>query len=169
MLQTGARYHVVARAHGKAMIMAEKKMKYMFEETIARARLKYKFRVENFCIMGNHFHLLIQPAKGENLSRIMQWILSVFAVRYNKVHGRCNAVWGGRFFSKIISGLQEVLHTMDYIDDNPVMANLSYERDQWRFGGLWHARHGWRHICDRLDHWLLLFVARHQVIMLSKE
>jgi len=53
-------------------------MKDLFLEVIVRAKGKFRFRIENFCVMGNHIHLMIRPGTRESLSRIMQWVLSVF-------------------------------------------------------------------------------------------
>ncbi len=53
--------------------------------------------------MGNHFHLIIRPQKNENLSRIMQWILSVFALKFNRLFTYSGHVWYDRFTSKIIN------------------------------------------------------------------
>ena len=55
-------------------------MKDLFLETVARAKRKYDFRIDNFCVMGNHFHMIVQPLNGVSLSAIMQWIMSVFAM-----------------------------------------------------------------------------------------
>ena len=98
MLRDGARYHVIARANRKEMILDSGVMKGLFLETVARAKQKYKFRVENFCIMGNHFHMIVQPLHGESLSAIMRWIMSVFAMKWNRIHHVTGHVWGNRFF-----------------------------------------------------------------------
>src|SRR5512145_89083 len=101
-LQADARYHVTARANRKEMILDTSAMKELFLSVVKRAKEKYDFRLENFCIMGNHVHFLIQPGRGESLSAIMRWILSVFAMAYNKIRCMTGHVWGCRFFSRII-------------------------------------------------------------------
>jgi REP element-mobilizing transposase RayT len=68
-------------------------MKDMFLEVVKRAKRKYDFAVVNFCIMGNHVHFIIRPGAKENLSRIMQRILSVFAIRFNRQHRFIGHVW----------------------------------------------------------------------------
>jgi putative transposase len=69
---------VTARANRKEMILDTNAMKELFLSVVKRAKEKYDFRLENFYIMGNHF--IIQPIRGESLSAIMQWILSVSAM-----------------------------------------------------------------------------------------
>lgn len=143
ILREGSLYHVSARANRKEFILAEKEMKELFLRVLHRARSRYRFRIENFCIMGNHYHLLIRPGPGESLSRIMQWIMSVFAMAYNRVHGISGHVWGERFFSKIIGGFRDFLETFRYIDRNPVDAGLVANAWEWEHGGLWHDRMGY--------------------------
>ena len=60
-LVEGARYHVTARANRKEMILDSSARKELFLSVVKRAKEKYEFRLENFCIMGNHFHFVIQP------------------------------------------------------------------------------------------------------------
>jgi putative transposase len=107
-LRAGARYHVTARANRKEMILDRGAMKELFLSVVRRAKLKYDFRIENFCIMGDHFHLIIQPGRGESLAAIMRWILSVFAMTYDRVQGLTGHIWGCRFFSRIIESLIRV-------------------------------------------------------------
>ncbi len=83
----GAKYHITARANRSELILNAPKMKGLFLNILKRAKKKYKFSITNFCIMGNHIHLMIQPLKPESLSRIMQWILATFAINYNKLFG----------------------------------------------------------------------------------
>ncbi len=65
-LQDGGLYHVTARANRKEMILDNRGMKELFLQVIARARKRYDFRIENFTLMGNHFHLMIRPGRGES-------------------------------------------------------------------------------------------------------
>jgi putative transposase len=142
-------------------------MKELFLEVLLRAKAKYAFRLENFCIMGNHIHLMVRPEGTTNLSRLMQWVLSVFAMAYNRIHGLVGHVWGSRFFSRIVNGLRNFLKLFEYIDDNPVEAHLvEYKRD-WRFGGLWHHRAGIKALCARNTTLLDLMFPEHTQLMLA--
>jgi putative transposase len=100
--------------------------------------------------MGNHIHLIIHPDRGESLSRIMQWILSVFAMAWNRKHHISGHVWGERFFSKIMDSTSEFLETFVYVTLNPAKAQIIGRIDEWEFGGLWHFIRGDRDILDKL-------------------
>jgi len=166
-LEDGARYHVTARANRKEMILDTSSMKELFLSVVKRAKTKYDFRIENFCIMGNHFHFVIQPGKGESLSVIMRWILSVFAMAYNKIKRVTGHVWGCRFFSRIIASLWELLQVFEYIDNNPVKASQVEDRRQWRWGGLWHDRTGCRDLVEAIAVWLRPLVPEHEQQLLA--
>ena len=139
-LQENARYHVIARANRKEMLLDSAFNKNLFLEIVAKAKKKYDFRIENFCVMGNHFHFIIQPLNGASLSAIMKWILGVFTMTYNRIHQTWGHFWGGRFFSRPISSLMEYLQVFKYIDNNPVKACRVERAEEWRFGGLLNSR-----------------------------
>lgn len=117
-------YHVCARANRQEMILEDIQFKYMLLDVIVRAKKKYRFIFRNFCIMGNHIHLEIEPQGNIAISKIMQWILSVFAVQYNKLFNYRGHVWYDRFKSKVIESLQQLINTTLYIASNPVRAGL---------------------------------------------
>jgi putative transposase len=166
-LADGARYHVTARANRKEMILDATEMKELFLSVVKRAKAKYDFRLENFCVMGNHFHFVIQPGRGESLSAIMRWILSVFAMAYNKIKGFTGHVWGCRFFSRIIASLWELLQIFEYVDANPVEASQVEDRREWRWGGLWHDRTGCRDLVEKPADWLRPLILEHGQLLLT--
>jgi len=162
ILQDGACYHVSAQINKKEMILDVFSAKKLFMDVLQRAKAKYKFRVENFTIMGNHYHLMIQPKNGISLSDIMRWIMSVFAMAYNRRNNSCGHVWNGRFFSRIIGSIDQFLKIFDYIDQNPVAAQLIANKIDWQFGGLWHHRLGSRAIIDDAPDFVLRAFPDHR-------
>jgi putative transposase len=68
----------------------------------------------------------------------MQWIKSNFAKWWNKKHNTKGHLWGERFFSRIIKDERDFERVSEYIDENPVKANLVKKPEHWRFGGLFH-------------------------------
>jgi putative transposase len=134
MLLDGARYHVSIRANRKEMILEADANKDLFLSVVKEATRRYSFRLENFCVMGNHVHFIIQPAIGESLSAIMQWIFGVFAMRFNRRFGLTGHVWGERFFSRIIADMKRFFEIFAYIDDNPREAGLVEKAQDWLYG-----------------------------------
>lgn len=133
-------YHVVSRANRREFILNSDEIKNMFLGVVKRAKNKYRFSLMNFCIMNNHFHFMIKPGRGESLSKIMQWILSVFAVQFNKRFGWNGHVWYDRFKSRIVDGLNEYLHVFRYIAENPLRAGIARYPWDYIYNGVTHLR-----------------------------
>ena len=140
-LSVGAEYHVTARINRGEFALEPNEIKEMFLQTIKRAKEKYTFKLKSFVIMDNHIHFLIKPEKGENLSKIMQWILGVFAKHYNKHYNLKGHVWYDRFKSKIIESFQQLISTFEYISNNPVIAEIVENAEEYQYGALWFIRH----------------------------
>jgi len=138
ILLEGATYHVTAKINRGEHIFEPDEIKNLFLRIIKRAKKKYKFSLKNFVIMSNHIHFLIEPAKKESLSRIMQWILSVFAMYYNKIHKLFGHCWAGRFWSKIIENIRQMFDTFNYISENPVKAGLVKNTQEYEYCGIYH-------------------------------
>lgn len=140
--RAGATYHAIARANRSEFILKTDEVKELFLQTVVRAKKHYRFEVISLCIMSNHFHLMIKPGKDESISRVMQWILSVFAIHYNKMFSLHGHVWYDRFKSKIVSSLRQFVATFQYIANNPVVAGLANKPEQYRYGPYRLARDG---------------------------
>ena len=138
----GARYHVVARANRRESILESAAVKTMLLDVIGRARRRFRFSLDTLCIMDNHIHLLIWPGTRESLSRVMQWILSVFAMKFNRLIGVHGHVWYDRFKSVVVRTLSQFAHAYSYIGDNPVRARMVERSTDYRFGAAGIRRHG---------------------------
>lgn len=166
-LLKGARYHVIARANRREMIFSSAKIKDLFLTVVKRARGKFDFTIENFCIMGNHFHFIIHPHGKESLSRIMQWILSVFAMTFNRLFKYQGHVWGERFYSKILENIDIFINAFEYIDQNPREAGLIMDIRDWLYGALAHVRKGCFEIVDSPPLYIRVLFPRHNQLLIT--
>ena len=131
-----AKYHVTARANRQEMIFESPVIKQLFIDIMVLAKTKYKFIYFNFCIMSNHIHLILQPGDNGNLSQIMQWLLSVFAKRFNKIHGYQGHVWYDRFKSSILGDIFHYLNAYIYVMRNPVEAGIVENPADYKYNGI---------------------------------
>ena len=150
-IKKGAKYHVSAKINRGEHIFDPDQIKTLFMEIVRRSKKKYKYSLENFVIMNNHIHLIVKPEEINSLSKIMQWILSVFAIYYNKIHNLKGHLWRSRFWSKIIADIKQFIDTFNYISDNPVKADMVKEAQDYRYGGLYYILKGIFDIVDRPD------------------
>jgi putative transposase len=138
----GAEYHVTARANRQEFILESDVVKDLLLRVVREAKSKFTFRIRTFCVMSNHIHFMIQPGVGECLSAIMQWILGVFAIRYNRMLGQHGHVWYDRFRSKVVQTARQIVHAFAYIAANPVKATMVEDPFEYRHCGVRHIRDG---------------------------
>jgi putative transposase len=134
----GTSYHVTSRTNDKKRVFECNVGRKTMLLVLRDAKEKFGFRLSNFCIMPTHIHLLITPAAGTNLSKIMQWIKTHSAKRWNSIHGSTDHLWGDRFFARPVKDLGDYFFVMDYIDKNPIKAGLALSPAEWKPGGAYY-------------------------------
>ncbi len=131
----GATYHTYSRCIELKPLMRHSQMKGLMLSVLRMALEKYNFELSGYTIMDNHFHFYIRTLKGgENISRIMQFIKSQFARRYNRMMGRTGPFWNERFGDSITELSKDpqkrFFETLFYIAFNPVRSrHVSDPRD----------------------------------------
>ena len=88
----GHAYHVLNRGNGGAAVFHKDGDYTAFVDLLATAKAKYPVKVVGFCLMPNHFHLIVQPATDAALSPFMQWWMTSHVRRYHRhdrSHGMC--------------------------------------------------------------------------------
>jgi putative transposase len=121
-------YHTYSRCINNSNMIKDDKTKELMITVIKETQEKYHFELSGFEILDNHFHFLIKTLDGgQTISKIMQRIKSVFARRYNKLHGRTGPFWNERFGSKIIEDAIDattyLLHLLWYMAYNSFRKN----------------------------------------------
>lgn len=121
----GAIYHVMSRANGKGNIYETDVDRQDFIKTLAEACDKTGFQVHAYCLMRNHFHLVVETPNG-NLVAGMRWLLSAYTLRFNPRHRRFGHVFSGRYKALVVdgSGTSYLKTVCDYVHLNPVRAKL---------------------------------------------
>jgi len=91
-----------------------------------------------FCLMPNHWHLLVRPTADGQLPRWMQWLTVTHTHRWHKHHDTAGAgpVYQGRFKSFPVQTGEPFLIVMRYIEGNPLRANLVTRGQDWRWSSL---------------------------------
>lgn len=137
----GGTYHIINKINEEKMLLEPSLIKTLFMKIIkeAKFRKKFRFSLKNITIMDNHIHMIIKMEQGESLSRLMQWIFSVFALRYNRRFNRKGHLWIDRFKSKLIETLSAYRAIFEYICNNPVKAGIVKSAEDYIFG-FWQLR-----------------------------
>jgi len=80
-------------------------------------------RVHAFCLLGNHFHLLVE-ATDTPVSKMMHTLLHRYAQYVNRVHRYWGHLFGDRFWARVCSEEYDVLSVLRYVHLNPLRAGL---------------------------------------------
>ena len=124
-------YHVGSRGVEKRPIFdCAVRDRERFLQLLAEVVRKFEWRVHAYCLMGNHFHLLVDTPNA-NLSDGMQSLKGQYAQWFNAVVGREGALFERRFWSRIALTEAYVLELSRYVVLNPVRAGLTKRPDEW--------------------------------------
>jgi putative transposase len=121
----GAIYHVMNRGDRREDIFLSEIDRRDFIKTLGEACEKTGWQVHAYCLMGNHFHLVLETPEA-NLVSGMRWLLSTYTIRFNHRNKLFGHVFAGRYKSQIIdgSGNGYLRIACDYVHLNPVRAKL---------------------------------------------
>jgi REP element-mobilizing transposase RayT len=121
----GAVYHVLSRGDRREPIFHDDRDHEPFLATLGEACRKSVWEVHAFCLMPNHFHLVVETTQG-TLVAGMQWLLSTYTGRFNRRHKLLGHLFSGRYKALIVDGsgdgyLKTVCH---YMHLNPARARM---------------------------------------------
>lgn len=114
-----AYYHVMNRGRGHKTIFHTGVYFKSFIETLSEASERFGMVVHGYCLMGNHYHLLLQTPHA-NLGRIMRHINGVYTQRYNRLKHTDGPLFRGRYKAILIEKDAYLLQLSRYIHRNPV-------------------------------------------------
>jgi putative transposase len=121
----GAIYHVMNRGDHREAIFKDEQDRTRFLETLGEACEKTGWGIHAYCLMNNHFHLVVETPQP-NLVAGMKWMLSTYTCRFNHRHKEVGHLFSGRYKALIVdgSGTGYLKTVCDYVHLNPVRAHL---------------------------------------------
>ncbi len=126
----GALYHVTSRGDGGETIFTDQREYEEFLKVLEKMVTEYGWICHGYCLMGNHFHLVVETPKG-NLSEGMHYLNGVVTQRFNRRHKRTGHLLQGRFHSVLIQKESHLLAVVRYVVLNPVRAGLAKGPENW--------------------------------------
>ncbi|MFT4901190.1 MAG: putative transposase [Lentimonas sp.] len=135
-------YHIINRGNYRQDVFINEGAHRSFEQCLFEACEKCGWILEGFCVMTNHFHLVVRTPKG-NLIYGMKWLQSTFANRYQKfrkVHGK---LFQGRYKSLIVEEEDYLGNLLHYVHLNPVRAGMTDVAGlgTYRWSSYWYLNH----------------------------
>ncbi len=106
-----------------------------FERILGEGQERFGMRICGYCIMGNHWHLLLWPESDNVLPEFMHWVTLTHSQRYHTSH--CTSgmghIYQGRYKSFPFQAGRHYLRVLRYIEANPVRAKLVTNAGLWRW------------------------------------
>ena len=126
----GLLYHITSRGDNRKKIFLSDNDFNKFLEYLKLSQDKYKFHLYAYCLMDNHYHLMLETSQP-NLSKIMQYINTSYTIYYNKKRNKCGHLFQGRYKSIVVEADIYFKELSRYIHLNPVRARIVARPDKY--------------------------------------
>jgi len=134
----GAWYHVMNRGRRREPVFLSPKDYATFITVLKEASNHWNLRIAAYCLMTNHYHLLVQTPDG-NLSRCMRHINGVYTQRFNREHNFDGQLFRGRYKAVLVAEDNHLLEVLRYIHRNPLGARVVKSLGAYD----WSSHHGY--------------------------
>jgi len=133
-------YHALNRAVGRSTIFERVADYAAFEKVLRESNDQFPMRLLAFCLMPNHWHLVLWPREDGDLSEYMRWLTNTHTRRWHLAHGTVGTgpVYQGRFKSFPVQEDEHFFTVCRYVERNALRANLASGAEQWRWSSAWH-------------------------------
>ena len=134
-IRPGAYYHVCNRATEKQVLFEKPADFDLWVKTLEESLKKYPLKIHSFCVMPNHWHLLLSSPSAPLFYRAMQWLGATHAIRWRKraeTVGK-GAVYQSRYRCHSVKPNQVFWVVARYIERNPVRAGLVHSPFHWKW------------------------------------
>ena len=124
-------YHIYNRGNGRQKVFRTEEDYQFFVELMAKAKQIHPVKIFAYCLMPNHFHVVLQPEEAGELSRWVHWLLTSHVHHHHLIHKTEGHLWQGRFRAFIVQEDAHFLSVMRFVEGNPVRKGLVESADQW--------------------------------------
>lgn len=131
-------FHVVNRSIRKQPVFLRTTDYKAFLKALRQGLDRYPIRLIAYCLMPNHWHLIVGPNSTESLSRFMQWVTATHATRWHRNRNTVGQgpVYQGRFSSVGIASADDLMLACRYVERNALQAGLVRRAQDWPWGSL---------------------------------
>ncbi len=135
----GYAHHVMVRGNNRLAIFVDDADRLKWLALQAQYAAEFEVRVHAYVLMDNHVHLLVTPATGQGLPKLMQFLGRQYVSWFNRRHSRTGTLWEGRYKSSLIQSERYLLNCMVYMDLNPVRAGMAAHPGDYQWSSYLHA------------------------------
>lgn len=139
-LQEPGQYHIINRGVERRETFLEPEDYEFFLDLLVNCTKSYEIIVHAFCLMSNHYHLLLET-KQHNLSKIIQYLNDKYAKYFNKKYTRSGHLWQGRYKSYPLYDDAHFWIVAKYIERNPIKASMVTKVENYRFQSFFQRKY----------------------------
>ena len=132
----GICYHVMNRGNRRERVFHSSADYLAFIDFMRRAQQRLPLHLLCYCIMPNHFHLLVRPHGDGDLGRWMHWLMTAHVGRHHCVYESNGRIWQGRFKAFPVADDRHLLTLIRYVERNPVRPGLAQRAEDWPWSSL---------------------------------
>lgn len=151
----GLVYHVLNRANSRTRLFDKDGDYEAFQRVMAAARERVPMRILSYCVMPNHWHMVLWPRRDGDLSEFVGWLSLTHTQRWHAHRHSAGSdhVYQGRFKSFVIETDAHFLTVCRYVERNAVRAKLVERAEDWRWCSLWLRQFGDAEAKELLGEW----------------
>lgn len=137
----GGLYHVLNRGNCRMDIFTKPGDFQSFLKLLEQGRQRFDMRICGYCLMDNHWHMVLWPRRGEDLSRFMGWVSTTHVRRWREHRDKVGEghLYQGRFKSFLVQPGEHFLTVMRYVEANPLRAGMVQQAQAWPWSSLGRA------------------------------
>lgn len=137
-------YHAINRANARMQIFNNDEDYRLFEDVLKDAKEKFEMRILSYCIMPNHWHLVLNPQKDGDLQKFMGWLSMTHTQRWHSQHKTIGSghLYQGRYKSFPVETNEYLLQLLKYAERNPLRAKLVKRAENWKWSSLYRREKG---------------------------
>jgi len=126
-------HHITQRGTNKTNIFIDDEDRGYFLQCLKDSAAKAETKIWAYCLMDNHFHLLLVPINEQGLGKCLHRVTFKYAQYFNQKYGRSGRLWQNRYFSCIVDKNEYLWVAARYIERNPVRAKIAKSAEDWKW------------------------------------
>lgn len=147
-------HHITQRGTNRTEIFNDRNDNQYFLKLLSEWTDKTKTEVWAYCLMSNHFHILVAPNSIEGLGKCLHGLTFRYAQYFNNKYGRSGRLWQNRYFSCPVDKDEYLWTVVKYIEMNPVRARIVERPEEWKWSSAGEHIRGKGNNNIKLHRWL---------------
>ncbi|MBC8873234.1 MAG: transposase [Planctomycetes bacterium] len=151
----GIVYHALNRAVGRMKLFEKEEDYAAFERVLEETYERTEMRLLGYCVMPNHWHMLIWPREDGELSEVMRWLTVTHTQRWHAHYHTSGTgpVYQGRFKSFPVQSDEHFITVARYVERNALRAKLVERAQDWRWSSIWRRCQRDKSLSSILSDW----------------